>query len=226
MTEHPEQSSDRRPLAKRPVFWLGLVAALLAILVALVVGMLIGGATGTAPTPSPTSVDRPTPAAQTPTAVVTPPAPDAAPIPDDCTGIYTRDWQGELDLALNPTWTDEPESGVRYASDDVGLQTMLEGTTRLTCIWATPEGGSDVGITTNIAALSEVQQEETRAALNALGYSCYEELEGTRCVVEQEGEVGAFGESHFLRSGVWIATAWVNAAPDGYTHDIVAAIFG
>ena len=71
-----------------------------------------------------------------------------------------------------------------------------------------------------------MQQEETLAHLGDLGYNCYEELEGTRCVVEQEGEVGAFGESHFMRSGIWIATGWVNAAPDGYTHDIVATVFG
>lgn len=222
-----EQSGPpgRPPLAKRPVFWLGIVAALLAITVAFVAGMLIGGFAGTAPSPSPTSVDRPTPAAQSPAAVVTPPAPVAAGIPAECAEIYTRDWQGELTLALNPAWTDAPESGVRYASDDVGLQTMLEGTTHLTCIWATPEGGSDVGITTNVASLTDVQQQETLAHLRGLGYDCYDELEGTRCVVEQEGEVGAFGESHFLRSGVWIATGWVNAAPDGYTHDIVASIF-
>ncbi len=191
MTEQPSPPG-RPPLAKRPVFWLGIVAALLAITVAFVAGMLIGGFTGTAPSPSPTSVDRPTPAAQAPAAVVTPPAPVAAGIPADCAEIYTRDWQAELALALNPAWTDAPESGVRYASDDVGLQTMLEGTTRLTCIWATPEGGSDVGITTNVASLTDVQQEETLAHLSDLGYDCYEELEGMRCVVEQEGEVGAY----------------------------------
>ena len=69
MTEQP-RLPVRPPLAKRPVFWLGIVAALLAITVAFVAGMLIGGFTGIAPSPSPTSVDRPTPAAQTPAAVV------------------------------------------------------------------------------------------------------------------------------------------------------------
>lgn len=224
MTDQP-RPHVRPPLAKRPVFWLGIAAALLAITVAFVAGMLIGGFTGTVPSPSPTSVDRPTPAAQSAVAVVTPPGPSAAGIPADCADLYTRDWQAELALALNPAWADTPESGVRYASGDVGLQTMLEATTQLTCIWATPEGGSDVGITTNVASLTDVQQEEMLAHLGDLGYDCYEEFDGSRCVVEQEGEVGAFGESHFLRSGVWIATGWVNAAPDGYTHDIVAAIF-
>ena len=70
MTEQP-RLPVRPPLAKRPVFWLGIVAALLAITVAFVAGMLIGGFTGIAPSPSPTSVDRPTPAAQSPVVVVT-----------------------------------------------------------------------------------------------------------------------------------------------------------
>jgi hypothetical protein len=86
MTEQPTPAA-RRPLAKRPVFWLGIVAALLAITVAFVAGMLIGGFTGTAPSPSPTSVNRPTPAAQSPAAVVTPPAASAAGIPADCAEI-------------------------------------------------------------------------------------------------------------------------------------------
>jgi hypothetical protein len=36
----------------------------------------------------------------------------------------------------------------------------------------------------------------------------------------------AWGESHFLREGIWIATRWGGNGPDGSTHDIVAAIFG
>lgn len=42
-------------------------------------------------------------------------------------------------------------------------------------------------------------------------------------VVDDNGTVG---ESHFLREGVWLATWWLNIAPDGYTHDIVAALWG
>lgn len=60
----------------------------------------------------------------------------------------------------------------------------------------------------------------------AVGYSCFDELEGTRCVTETEPTPdGQSGESHFFRDGIWIATLWINAGPDGYTHDIVAALF-
>ena len=47
-----------------------------------------------------------------------------------------------------------------------------------------------------------------------------------RCIDQHEAEAGAWGESHFLREGVWIATGWVNAGPNGYTHDMVTTIFG
>ncbi|MCI2956352.1 hypothetical protein MN032_01500 [Agromyces atrinae] len=32
--------------------------------------------------------------------------------------------------------------------------------------------------------------------------------------------------SSFFRDGIWIATHWVNTGPDGYTHNIVPALFG
>ena len=40
------------------------------------------------------------------------------------------------------------------------------------------------------------------------------------------GSFDNWGESHFIRDGIWIATKWVNASPDGYTHDMVTTIFG
>jgi len=234
MTEHTP-AAERPPLAKRPVFWLILVAVLALVVAAVFAGMAIGGGLGTAADAAASDSPRPTPSATSPApaepspAETTPPPPAAGPvtIPGDCTAIYTRDWASELaPLALNPAWTDAADSGVRWASDDVGLQTMLDGTTRLTCIWANPAGGGDVGITTNVAGLSEVQQSETIALLESLGYDCFDELSGLRCIDEHDGETGAWGESHFLREGVWIATGWVNAGPNGYTHDMVTTIFG
>ena len=32
---------------------------------------------------------------------------------------------------------------------------------------------------------------------------------------------GAYGVSHFLRAGIWLATKYTNAGPLGYTQDII-----
>jgi hypothetical protein len=60
--------------------------------------------------------------------------------------------------------------------------------------------------------------------LKELNYSCYDELQGRRSVIEREVDsdlVGFVGESHFLRDGLWLATHYVNGGPEGYTHDMV-----
>jgi hypothetical protein len=233
MSEHTPPA-ERPPLAKRPVFWLILVAVLLLVVASVFAGMAIGSGIGTSEGAAASGSARPTPSATTtppadtaPADPTTPPAAGGVTIPADCTAIYTRDWASELaPLTLNPAWTDAADSGVRWATDDVNLQTMLDGTTRLTCIWANPAGGGDVGITTNVAVLTEVQQPDVVAQFESLGYDCFDELEGLRCIDQHEEEAGAWGESHFLREGVWIATGWVNAGPNGYTHDIVTTIFG
>jgi len=54
---------------------------------------------------------------------------------------------------------------------------------------------------------------------------CDDESGGTRCVIERE-ESATWGESHFVRDGIWIATRWGVSGPSGCTADIVAAIFG
>ena len=206
------------------------MAALLAVAVAVVIGIALGGqrgvdaSAGSTPTPSAVATD----AAATPPAGETePPVGAGAAIPSTCGEIYTRDWSAELGgLVLNPPWTETPGNGPFWGSNDNGAVTVLEATTELTCAWVGSNGGGDVGIITNIAALTPEQLASTVAYLGRIGQTCYEELEGTRCVVEWNSEGGDSGESHFLREGIWSATRWSNVAADGYTHDIATAIFG
>jgi hypothetical protein len=126
---------------------------------------------------------------------------------------------------LNPAWAEQPDSGVHYGTDDAGLETMLEATSAVTCMWGKSSGGGDVGLTTNVAVLTNAQQADVAAHMTDLGYSCYEELKGMRCVIEATDSGESWGESHFLREGLWFATKWVNASPEGYTHDIVNTVF-
>ncbi|WP_191906763.1 hypothetical protein [Microbacterium lushaniae] len=34
------------------------------------------------------------------------------------------------------------------------------------------------------------------------------------------------GETHALRDGLWVATGWLNIAPDGYSEDILDTVGG
>jgi hypothetical protein len=146
--------------------------------------------------------------------------------PSSCADIYTIDWSMNLSpLVLNPAWAQDPASGVHNGTDDAGLATVLEDTATVTCMWGKASGGGDVGLTTNVAVLTEPQQADVASRLRGLGYSCFEELKGLRCVTETIEDAGSWGESHFLREGLWLATKWVNASPEGYTHDIVNTLF-
>ncbi len=211
------------------MFWLILVAVLLLFGVAIVAGMTIGSATGAVPSASASDSSRPTPTTTVPmpTETAAPPPVAGPAIPADCADIYTRDWSADLGgLVLNPAWTEEAGNGPFWGSNDSGAITVLESTTKLTCAWVGSSGGGDAGIITNIASLTDEQQASIIEHLESIGHSCYEELGGTRCVVESNSDAGDVGESHFVREGIWSATRWSNLSADGYTHDIVAAIFG
>ena len=230
----PESPAQQRPITRRPVFWLVIAIVLLLIGVAITIVLALGSTTkpdaGASPSPnsdptptsSPAQSDEPTPSDDAT------PTPAGAEIPSDCADIYTRDMTAEFDgLVLNPAWTLEPESGVRRGSKDEVVVALLESTAELTCSWADPGGGSDRGVTTDVARIAPDAAAATLEHFASAGFTCFEELEGTRCVIESAPSPdGQSGESHFIRDGVWIATWWVNSGPDGYTHDIVAAIFG
>ncbi len=227
------QPDPRPSLFRRPAFWLIVVASLLLIVVAVVVGIALGA--GRAGDASSTGTPVPTTDAAGPTdaanASSPPPTASAAPgvaIPASCADIYTRDWSADLaPRVLNPAWISDPGSGFkRYGSNDVGLVTMLEATTRLECNWVPESGAGHVFLVTGIAELTPEQQVSTLDHLTGAGFACSEELAGTRCLIEGEGGGENWGESHFLRDGIWIATRWGGSGPNGYTHDIVAAIFG
>jgi len=221
----PTGSPSRRPL------WFALGAVGVVLVVALIVVLVVwrGGA-GT-----PTSSDtlpgtRPTPSSTAePLAVATPaPAAAAGPRPTTCDAIYSPTMLATLEDTgtLNPDWAKDDESGVQIGTNDTELTAVIEGAEHLTCVWGDPEGGSGSGLTSNVVFVTAEQSETVHQRLLALGENCYEELGGIRCLAEtSQGEDGVSGESHFLRDGVWLATRYVNAGPDGYTHDMVATVW-
>jgi hypothetical protein len=228
LSEH-SQPAPGRPLAKRPAFWLALVAVLLLVGVAIAGGVAIGSMTDASTSDAASDSAAPTsPATEAPASATAEPRAAGVAIPADCAGIYTRDWAPDLaPRVLNPAWTADPGSDFKgYGSSDVGLVTVLEATTKLECNWVPESGAGHVFLITGVAQLTPEQQAGTLEYLDGTDLECFDELEGVRCLVERSEGGENWGESHFIREGVWIATRWGGSGPDGYTHDIVAAIFG
>ena len=212
-----EASSERAP-----------ARTLLALAVALAIAavVLTGIAVVLSPPSSQASGDaRPKPSdASTVNQAVSPLA-TVAPsiIPADCAEIYTRDWQSELaPFELNPAWT-KTDPGIGTTDD--ALRQLLEPGTALTCHWAKPSGGSDSGLVTTLANVDERAVALAQSRIANLGWACTEQFGGVRCVTQGEDANGTWGESHFFRDGVWIATRWSNLGPDGYTADIASTLW-
>lgn len=227
-------TSPKHPSARRRTLWVWLAGGILLVglLVVVALMMLVPRSAFTAlpSTPAPATSE----AAASPAAPVRTSAPPSAgtpvpapvSIPTKCEDIYTHDLTPEFDgLVLNPAWAAEPGSTGANALDEA-VNDAVTANTSLTCKWGSPQGGSGRGLVTNVAAVDDELETEMLARLASVGQSCYEELDGMRCVIESAPSAdGQSGESHFFRDGVWIATRWVNTGPDGYTNDIVAALF-
>ena len=151
------------------------------------------------------------------------PAIAASVIPAECAKIYTRDWASELSpFVLNPAWSlEEPDIG----TNDDALRQLLEPGVALTCHWGNSSGGGDTGIVTSLANIDERTANLAQSRIANLGWACSEQLGGVRCVTQGEDENGAWGESHFFRENVWLATRWSNLGPDGYTADIASTLW-
>ncbi|ANP73956.1 hypothetical protein [Cryobacterium arcticum] len=171
--------------------------------------------------PAPTESPAPEPVTS-PTAVVAP----GTPQPSSCAEIYSPAMKQAFgDLVLNPKWTTQPGADVGDGAYDPELVAVITSSEHLTCRWASPAGPSGSGVDTSVVWLSPEQTTTVTERLAELGYGCYEELGGLRCLTESETGGLLVGESHFLRGGVWLATRYTNAGPDGYTHDIINTLW-
>ena len=221
----PTGSPSRRPL------WFSLGAVAVLLVVALVVVLVVWRGGAATPSSDDTGTgDRPTPTSTAEPIVVSSAVPDpaAGPRPASCDEIYSPDMMATFaeTHSLNPAWTETAEASTRIGTLDPELSTLIEDADHLSCVWADPEGGSGSGLVTNVVFVTAEQSEAARVRLADMGQTCYEELGGLRCVIENDTDGdGVAGESHFLRDGIWLATSFVNAGPDGYTHDMVATIW-
>lgn len=149
------------------------------------------------------------------------------PHPSSCEELYSPAMVDAFgSLVLNPEWTAAPDSGVHDGTNDLELVSIINSAEHLTCAWGNEAGGSGTGLTTNLVWVTPELAAAAKARLDAAGFTCYDELSGVRCLTETTSEEGTWGESHFIRDGIWLATKFVNAGPDGYTHDMVANVWG
>lgn len=176
----------------------------------------------TAPAPDDTATASPAPAAPTPTPTTSASPGSSTALPSSCEAVYTPAFAAALrssGAVLNPDLQDgSPHIG---AVDPVLFQD-LQNRDRLDCFWRTSVEAGAPGLNTSISLLTGEMGGELAGYLAASGYACYDELGGRRCTKES----GQDGESHFIRDGRWLATSWQGFAPDGYTHDMITAIFG
>jgi len=188
--------------------------------------------TGCQPEPAATPTGSPSVTVEEPT-----PGPSATPvetekpaagleIPDTCEQIYSAAMLAKLQSA-NPPLNDP---GVTMLSTENAelLEIIASGAPTLRCSWGEP---SEYGLATNVTAIDADQAEAVLAALAAAGFGCEPLGAGTVCRIEQKGVTlddneYTRGETHYIGEGGVVTTAWINFAPEGYTEDVVATLWG
>lgn len=183
-----------------------------------------GDASGTptatvAPTATPTATPTPTPT------IV--PGADIE-LPGSCEPIYSSAMLALLN-AENPPLNDP---GVSMFSTGIeAVYNMIEEVSAsgdsIRCTWGKP---SESGLATNVSIVTAAQAATVQSALEASGLDCAPYRSGTLCRIvidnSQEEYGNVYGETHYLAGNGWVATNWLNFAPEGYTEDIVATLWG
>ncbi|MFE5411178.1 hypothetical protein [Microbacterium sp. NPDC056569] len=167
---------------------------------------------------------------QTPDPSVTPvetEKPQAAfDVPAACEEIYSAAMLAQLQSA-NPPLNDPGVTMLSTENADL-LEIIHGGAPTLRCSWGQP---SEYGLATNVTAIDAEQQQAVLAALPAAGFGCEALGDGTVCRIEQRGvtlddQEYTRGETHYVGGGGLVTTAWINFAPEGYTEDVVATLWG
>ncbi len=195
----------------------------------LVASLVIGVATGLSgcvPDEQPaasTPAGEPTPAATSPvtpddeSALVAVPASCDQLVPDD---VRTR--LAQLSLNDPKAQTDGLRSGLANAD----LAKLAESKRELACVWRNTDSDTTFLRTTVV----RINGGDGAAAVKLLTddrIQCYPAHEGLRCeyTTDRKDPAIEFGETHYFRDDLWIATAWSNVAPPGYTAAIVDTLW-
>lgn len=166
------------------------------------------------PSPTETSTTAPSPTAEAGFAV-----------PESCDALYSPAMLDELNRT-NPPLNDP---GITiYATENVqALEILTSGIPTLRCSWG---AAGAPGLVTNVSVVSADQSTALRDAFTNSGMACETLGAGTVCRIQQQtidrnDNILTIGETHYLQGDGWVATHWVDFAPDGYTEDIVATLW-
>ncbi len=201
-------------------------AAVLVIAAAALVACQPEPAPTTAPGGSPSPSATASRGAPTPSVEPSDPAATAFAMPEACEQAYSAAMFEELGSTIAPL--NDPGVTMLSTENAALLETLDSGVPSLRCTWGPP---SERGMATTIAAVDADTAEAVRNALAASGFGCEGLGDGTVCRIEQRGisldDVEyARGETHYVGDGGWVATAWLNIDPPGYTQDIVTTLWG
>lgn len=211
-----------------------------AIAIAAIAGL--AGCTGdgaAAPRPTTTGSSTASPAEGAATASPLTSTPGA--LPTSCDDLFTPGLRDRISpdgsLVLNPTWLQEPGNERRpddgYGTLDPVLAQTLSTDPGLVCDWTEPSAPGDAFLITQVRAVDAATQQSALARMEELaadpasGWTCIDYDAGRWCLVNtNDGKRNIRGESQFFRDGMWIASDWVNAGPEGYTSLLLQRIFG
>jgi len=168
------------------------------------------------PSRTPTRMPDPTPT----------PTPDSR-VPAECRSLYSRSMIKALRSAgLRIETTAPAAKAPASGSSDSTLDALFADTTLLECRWTGGEGNQSSGLLTVVASTTPGVRDAAVDRAKALGMTRVKENGGTRYLVEgRDASNRLYGESHFFREGLWIATRWYGHGQYGYTADIVQQLF-
>lgn len=175
--------------------------------------------------PPTTSSPRPSSAAPSSSPSATEDTGTALVLPAACEDIYSDAMFAEMTATAPPL--NDPGLTILSTEMAVGLE-LLDTAPTIRCTWGAP---SEFGLSTNVTIVDAEQNAALEQSMRETGMTCTAFEGGTLCRIETEhlmddDTVSKTGETHFLRGDGWVATHWINLAPEGYTEDIVATLWG
>jgi hypothetical protein len=108
------------------------------------------------------------------------------------------------------------------------LEVLASGVPTIRCTWGAP---SETGLATTVSIIDADQSAAITQALGNTGFACEETAGGTLCrstqtMVDLDDDLVELTETHVLRANAWVSTATVNFEVDGYSEDIIGALWG
>lgn len=180
--------------------------------------------TGCAPE---SSIEQPAPDASTPAPTITaaPPSETITAVPSSCDALVPAEIQADLDhLDLNTPAAQN--AGLPSNLGNSELAELAEAGRVLTCNWD-GEASDDTYLHTGVVVIDGGDGAAAVKLITDDRVQCYPADGGTRCEFTSTRSSPAveYGETHLFRDDLWLATAWSNVAPPGYTSALAANLW-